>query len=251
VRIVPSTGHIVYPAQEEALQRVIDQGCWSTTHTIGDQGEWRINLLKADGSEFEIQSENIEHSVKVDWQLSGQHNVNNALAAIVACRSVGVEPHTAAEALGKFESVKRRMELKADKNEIRIYDDFAHHPTAIELTLTGAANKQAREAEEGKPRQRLIAVLEPRSNTMKLGNHKAELAASVAKADLAFWYQPAGLDWSLNDVIQDQKQKVFDDFEILLAALADEIKAGDDVIIMSNGSFNGLHQKLIDRLALA
>lgn len=251
VRIVPSTGHIVYPAQEKALQRVIDQGCWSATHTIGDQGGWTINLLKADGSEFEIQSENIEQPVKVDWQLSGQHNVNNALAAIVACRSVGVEPHTAAEALGKFESVKRRMELKADKNEIRIYDDFAHHPTAIELTLTGAANKQAREAEEGKNRQRLIAVLEPRSNTMKLGNHKAELAASVAKADLAFWYQPAGLEWSLNDVIQDQKQKVFGDFETLLAALAGEIKAGDDVIIMSNGSFNGLHQKLIDRLALA
>jgi UDP-N-acetylmuramate: L-alanyl-gamma-D-glutamyl-meso-diaminopimelate ligase len=169
----------------------------------------------------------------------------NALAAMIAARHVGIEPSIAAEALAQFQSVKRRMELVGETAGVRLYDDFAHHPTAIKLTLSGAKSKQVVEQRKG----RLVAVLEPRSNTMKLGEHKARLAASVEDADVTYWLEPEGLCWSLNDAVAVMpNQIVCSTIEALEAQLVNNIQPGDDVIIMSNGSFSGLHRSLLSKL---
>lgn len=259
VRTVPSTGQIIYPADNEALQRVIAQGCWSEQAQLlankeSDNasqdavGGWAVEAVLADCSEF-----NVFHYGKqvatVTWALSGEHNMYNALAAIVAARHVGIEPHTSAEAFAQFQSVKRRMELVGEVGSagktVRIFDDFAHHPTAIKLTLSGAkANQQVKERSG-----RLIAVLEPRSNTMKLGEHKAKLAASVEDADASYWLEPEGMSWSLTDAVAGMKnQTVCHSVEELETQLLADIQAGDDLVIMSNGSFSGLHRSLLAKL---
>ncbi|MBQ0732488.1 MAG: UDP-N-acetylmuramate:L-alanyl-gamma-D-glutamyl-meso-diaminopimelate ligase [Oleispira antarctica] len=256
VRTVPSTGQVIYPVDNAALQRVIAQGCWSEQALLNHSGGWMVEAMLADCSQFNVlyRGENV---ASVIWKLSGEHNMANALAAIVAARHVGIEPHIAAEALAEFQSVKRRMELvgevgvKGGGDSIRIYDDFAHHPTAIKLTLSGA--KAAQQVQ--KRRGRLIAVLEPRSNTMKLGEHKAKLAASVEDADASYWLEPEGLSWSLTDAVSGMKnQQVFDTVEALEQRLLADIKSGDDVVMMSNGSFSGIHRsllaKLLDRVAV-
>lgn len=255
VRIVPSNGQIIYPADEQAISRVIAQGCWSTQQTLAltdqpalssisntEQADWQVHLLAADGSEFDIYHQG-QKQAHIHWQLTGVHNVKNALAALVAARSVGVEPKTAAQALIEFQSVKRRMEFIGEQREVKIYDDFAHHPTAITLTLQGIAARRKQANSKG----RLVAVLEPRSNTMKMGNHKQQLAASVADADLVYWFQPDNMDWSLSDVVHDDQQ-VFTDHQQLLQALQQELNSGDEVVVMSNGSFNGLPRKLLQML---
>lgn len=248
VRTVPSTGQVIYPADNEALQRVIAQGCWSEQVLInasssGKEG-WALEATLEDCSQF-----NVFHQGKlvatVSWNLSGEHNMYNALAAMIAARHVGIEPKTAAEALAQFQSVKRRMELVGKVDNVHIYDDFAHHPTAIKLTLSGAKAKQGVEQRNG----RLVAVLEPRSNTMKLGEHKAKLAASVEDADCTYWLEPEGMTWSLTDAVASMKnQTVCQDIESLEAQLLNDIQAGDDVVIMSNGSFSGLHRSLLGKL---
>jgi UDP-N-acetylmuramate: L-alanyl-gamma-D-glutamyl-meso-diaminopimelate ligase len=254
VRTVPSTGQIIYPSDNEALQRVIAQGCWSEQVHIRDdkhQAEgWAVDAILADASQF-----NVYHLgqlvCEVTWSLNGEHNMYNALAAIIAARHVGIEPRISAEALTKFQSVKRRMELVGEvaganaTDSIRIFDDFAHHPTAIKLTLSGAKASQQVQGRSG----RLIAVLEPRSNTMKLGKHKAKLAASVEDADASYWLEPEGLSWSLSDAVSGMKQQtVCQNIEALEDRLLQDIQAGDDVIIMSNGSFSGLHRSLLSKL---
>lgn len=244
VRTVPSSGLVIYPVDNEALQRVIAQGCWSDQALLNHSGGWMVEAILADSSQF-----NVLHCgeivATVTWALSGEHNMANALAAIVAARHVGVEPHTAAEALAKFQSVKRRMELVGDVNDVRIYDDFAHHPTAIKLTLSGAKAKRLIEKRSG----RLLAVLEPRSNTMKLGEHKETLAASVEDADAAYWLEPEGLSWSLTDAVSGmERQTVCHTVEALEKRLVADIQPGDDVVIMSNGSFSGLPRSLLSKL---
>ncbi len=254
VRTVPSTGQIIYPANNEALQRVIAQGCWSErvliNSTNGSASGWAAEALLADFSQFNVYHQG-QLACEVTWSLSGEHNMYNALAAIIAARHVGIEPKTAAEALAEFQSVKRRMELVGEidgveKTEsIRIYDDFAHHPTAIKLTLFGAKAAQKVQQRGG----RLIAVLEPRSNTMKLGEHKAKLAASIEDADHTYWLEPEGLSWSLTDAVASMNnQQVFTTVEALEQQLLTDIQSGDDVVIMSNGSFSGIHRSLLGKL---
>ena len=253
VRTVPSTGQIIFPSENQALQRVIAQGCWSQqahihsdkTHARSDKAEgWSVEAILADFSQFNVYH-NGEFACEVRWSLNGEHNMYNALAAMIAARHVGIEPKTAAEALAEFQSVKRRMELVGEINDVRIFDDFAHHPTAIKLTLSGAKATQKVNKRSG----RLIAVLEPRSNTMKLGEHKETLAASVEDADATYWLEPEGLSWSLTDAVAAMNnQTVCHQIEALEAQLLKDIQAGDDVVIMSNGSFSGLHRSLLAKL---
>lgn len=252
VRTVPSTGQVIYPADNEALQRVIAQGCWSQQALLNNGQDqtagWQVEALQADCSQFNVFHQG-ELAATVNWSLNGEHNMQNALAAIVAARHVGIEPKTAAEALAQFQSVKRRMELVgevgSEAETIRLFDDFAHHPTAIKLTLSGAKANQQVSGRSG----RLIAVLEPRSNTMKLGEHKAKLAASVEDADGSYWLEPEGLSWSLSDAVSGMRnQTVCQNIKALEAQLLKDIQAGDDVVIMSNGSFSGLHRSLLSKL---
>ena len=249
VRTVPSTGQVIYPADNAALQRVIGQGCWSeqvliNSEQAGAKNSWSVEAIVEDCSQFKVFHQG-DVVATVTWSLSGEHNMYNALAAMIAARHVGIEPKTAAEALAQFQSVKRRMELVGETGGVRLYDDFAHHPTAIKLTLSGAKAKQAVEQRTG----RLVAVLEPRSNTMKLGEHKAKLAASVEDADCTYWLEPEGLSWSLSDAVAGMpNQTVCQTIAALEAQLLKDIQAGDDVVIMSNGSFSGLHRSLLGKL---
>jgi UDP-N-acetylmuramate: L-alanyl-gamma-D-glutamyl-meso-diaminopimelate ligase len=254
VRTVPSTGQIIYPADNEALQRVIAQGCWSEQVLINPASSsttgWTAEPRLADFSQFNVYHQG-QLACEVKWSLNGEHNMYNALAAIIAARHVGIEPKTSAEALAQFQSVKRRMELvgevvaAGEGDSIRIYDDFAHHPTAIKLTLSGAKAAQKVQQRDG----RLIAVLEPRSNTMKLGEHKAKLAASVEDADHTYWLEPEGLSWSLTEAVASMNnQQVFTTVEALEQQLLTDIQSGDDVVIMSNGSFSGIHRSLLGKL---
>jgi len=257
VRTVPSTGQIIFPSDNEALQRVIAQGCWSEqAHIQPDKRQpdkshpegWAVEAILADCSQFNVFHQGTQVAT-VTWALNGEHNMYNALAAMIAARHVGIEPHTAAQALAEFQSVKRRMELVGEVGSegktVRIFDDFAHHPTAIKLTLSGAKANQTVQKRSG----RLIAVLEPRSNTMKLGEHKAKLAASVEDADASYWLEPEGLSWSLTEAVSGMKQQtVCHTVEALEERLLADIQAGDDLVIMSNGSFSGLHRSLLTKL---
>jgi UDP-N-acetylmuramate: L-alanyl-gamma-D-glutamyl-meso-diaminopimelate ligase len=254
VRTVPATGQIIYPSENEALQRVIAQGCWSEqAHIRVDKNQpegWSVAPILEDFSQFNVYHQG-RLTCEVTWLLNGEHNMYNALAAIIAARHVGIEPRTSAAALAEFQSVKRRMELVGEVgiageiNRTRIFDDFAHHPTAIKLTLSGAKAAQHVQGRSG----RLIAVLEPRSNTMKLGQHKAKLATSVEDADFTYWLEPEGLSWSLIDALSNIKnQYVFNTVAELEQQLLRNIQCGDDVVIMSNGSFLGLPRSLLSKL---
>lgn len=239
VRTVPSVGQVIYPENVEAIDEVLAKGCWSQTQSLG--GDWQLIEANADGSEFVVQDPSGQQA-RIQWSLSGQHNVANGMAAIAAARHVGVEVAHAAEALGQFQGVKRRLENLGEAGGVTVYDDFAHHPTAIATTLEGLRNKV-----QGK---RIIAVLEPRSNTMKLGVHKETLFDACAKADQVFCLQPAGLDWRLEDYAGGLAEAltVSDSVDELLEALIRELRQDDQVVIMSNGGFAGIHQRLLDRL---
>jgi UDP-N-acetylmuramate: L-alanyl-gamma-D-glutamyl-meso-diaminopimelate ligase len=198
-------------------------------------------LLADDGSAFRVLAPGGD-AVEVRWLHCGQHNVENALAAMAAARHVGVAPQVAAQALGEFLGVKRRLELLGSPRDVFVYDDFAHHPTAIATTLQGLRAR----AGSG----RLIALVEPRSNTMRMGEHREQLAAATAAADRVYWFQPAGMDWSLDSVVASSEvpATVVSDVDELVSQVASEARAGDQVVIMSNGGFGGIHQKLIARL---
>ncbi len=243
VRTVPGTGLIVSPHNDPALGRVMQQGCWTPVQTCGADGDWQWRALKADGSAFEVNFEG--QQVAVQWGLTGLHNISNAVAAMAAARHMGVTPAIAAEALSGFRSVKRRMECVNPGADVPVYDDFAHHPTAIRTTLQGA---RAQLDADGKGR--LIAVLEPRSNTMKLGRHKHELADSVVDADQIFWFQPAGIDWSLQEVADQCSAPavVADDIESLLQQVCSAVAPGDRVVVMSNGGFHNFPRRLASAL---
>ncbi|MET0379710.1 MAG: UDP-N-acetylmuramate:L-alanyl-gamma-D-glutamyl-meso-diaminopimelate ligase [Spongiibacteraceae bacterium] len=244
VRTIPASGHIVFPAADQALQEVLAMGCWSECATLGLEGDvdWRAELLNADGSAFEVFLRNKEGEDEkqgcVHWDATGRHNVYNALSAIAAAQHVGVRPADAIAACADFAGVKRRMELIAEVNGIRVYDDFAHHPTAIATTLEGLRARVGN--------TRVIAVIEPRSNTMRLGTHRQKLAPSIAAADEVIWYQPPGLDWSLDDVIATSPApaRIYDNIDAIVADLTHQLSGGEQVVIMSNGGFGGIHQKL-------
>ena len=242
IRTVPGNGRIFAPQQDRALEDVLSRGCWSETEFAGEEADWRAEKLVKDGSQFNVFFQG-ECVGKVDWPLVGDHNVNNALMAIAAARHVGVTPDLACESLAKFINTKRRLELKGEVAGVTVYDDFAHHPTAIELTLGGLRNKVGN--------NKIIAVLEPRSATMKRGVHKETLADSLKQADSTFLFQPDNIDWSVKDVADacHQPAVVSDDLDALVSSIVEQAQPGDQILVMSNGGFGGIHQKLLDGLA--
>lgn len=242
VRTIPGIGQIIYPADTPSIDAVLAQGCWTPCQTLGFDvsADWQVRLINPDGSHFEIRHQHSQ--AEVNWSLLGQHNVMNAVAAIAAAHHVGVQLHDAAAALNRFAGVKRRLELRGEVNGVRVYDDFAHHPTAIETTLAGL---RARVQDA-----RIFAVLEPRSNTMKMGVHADRLASSLQTADQVMLYQPADLGWSLNDVQNqlDGKAVIHRQIEDIIQAIKQQSRSGDHVLVMSNGGFGGIHQRLLDAL---
>lgn len=240
-RCVPGEGLIVR-GPGAALDRIAAQGVWTPLQLAGQgDGDWSWQPLQQDCSRFEVLGPD-GNGIEIDWSLLGAHNASNGVMAMAAARHVGVAPVVAAEALASFAGVKRRLELRGSPADIRVYDDFAHHPTAIQTTLTGV---RAREGDG-----RVIALIEPRSNTMRGSSHVARLNEATAAADAVFWYAPAALDWSLDAVVDGASNIAswYHDSEALLDAVDDYLRAGDSVILMSNGSFDGLHQRLIARL---
>ncbi|GAL23325.1 UDP-N-acetylmuramate:L-alanyl-gamma-D-glutamyl-meso-diaminopimelate ligase [Vibrio maritimus] len=242
VRTVPGNGRIMAPKADKALVDVLGRGCWSEVEHTGLDADWHANKLNIDGSHFEVCLHG-EKVGEVNWDLVGDHNVDNALMAIAGARHVGVTPDLACEALSKFINTKRRLELKGEVNQVTVYDDFAHHPTAIELTLDGLRNKVGD--------KRIFAVLEPRSATMKRGVHKETLAQSLTKADQVFLFQPDSIEWSVQDIADacTQPARVSDDIDSLVAMISEQAQAGDKILVMSNGGFGGIHQKLLEALA--
>ncbi len=243
VRTVPSEGLLITPSHDEAVDDVLRMGCWTPQQTIGiDNGQLRATNTADDGSQFDVTLEG-EHYATVTWSMLGHHNVSNALAAIAAARHVGVTIEQACGALERFKGIKRRMELRGKEQGIKVYDDFAHHPTAIATTLNGLrANIGDR---------KLIAILEPRSNTMKMGVHQQTLAESLQVADRVILLEEAGVGLSLSDIQQQlgEKAVIETSIEAIINTVCAEAKSGDEVLIMSNGGFGGIHQKLLTALA--
>lgn len=239
VRTIPNEGLIVANGREEPIHETIERGCWTPIEWFGNQAGWQIDNVAADGSfDVHFKGEKVGH---IAWELIGEHNRMNALAVIAAARHVGVNIQAACEALSQFKNVKRRMEIKGVVNNITVYDDFAHHPTAIATTINGLRQKVGT--------ARIIAVLEPRSNTMKLGTMKAALSGSLKDADTVFCYA-GGIDWNVADALAPLGSKLhigiqFDDF---VDELAQFTQAGDHILIMSNGGFGGIHEKLLAKL---
>lgn len=238
VRTVPQQG-LVVANQQESLDRVIARGCWSALERIDTASGWQVQNVDAQGR-FDVFF-NGERQGNVSWELLGEHNRNNALAVIAAARHVGVAPCIAIEALGEFKNVKRRMEVKGVANEVTVYDDFAHHPTAIATTVAGLRAKVGA--------ARILAVLEPRSNTMKLGVMKDALPDSLKDADAVFCYAN-NLGWDAAAALApiQHKAHTFDDLGQLVAAVTAMATPGDHVLVMSNGGFGGVHQKLLQAL---
>jgi UDP-N-acetylmuramate: L-alanyl-gamma-D-glutamyl-meso-diaminopimelate ligase len=245
VRTIPSEGLVIAPITETNIDEVLDMGCWTpVVRTVLNQdttAEWQAELLSPDGSAFKVLHQGAEVG-QVNWNMSGQHNVANGLAAIAAAGHVGVSAHVACEALSNFGGIKRRMELLGTIHGVEVYDDFAHHPTAIDTTLDGARKKIGK--------RKLWAIIEPRSNTMRMGSHKEHLAHSARLADEVIWYQPEGLDWDLSPVIDaaPNKATLSQNLQHIIDRIVNEAQSGDAVVIMSNGGFGGLHQKLIHAL---
>jgi UDP-N-acetylmuramate: L-alanyl-gamma-D-glutamyl-meso-diaminopimelate ligase len=248
VRTVPHNGRLVVNGREPALQRVIERGCWSEVERFDSAGlEPGWGMVEHDDGGFDVVF-NGEHAGTVRWSLTGAHNRWNAIAAIAAARHVGVTPAQAATSLSSFENVKRRMETRGVAHGVTVIDDFAHHPTAIATTVAGLRRKVGT--------SRILAVLEPRSNTMKLGTMKDALPGSLAEADLVFGYGAKGggkdaLGWDLGAALSPlgSKARAFDDLPMLVQAVVAAAQPGDSVLVMSNGGFGGVHQTLLDALA--
>lgn len=239
VRTVPGNGLLIVPAWERALQEVLAMGCWTPVETTAGEGQdalWNYRMLKADGSRFEVLRAG-QPCGQVQWELSGRHNVQNALAAIAAAHHAGVEPARSTTALGSFRSVKRRLEVRARVQGITLYDDFAHHPTAIATTLEGL---RARVGQE-----RIIAILEPRSNTMRMGVHAATLANSLHSADRVFLYQAEDLGWDVRQATRGAGNiEIRASLDAIVEELAATARPGDHLVFMSNGGFGGIHGKV-------
>ncbi|WP_133511585.1 UDP-N-acetylmuramate:L-alanyl-gamma-D-glutamyl-meso-diaminopimelate ligase [Candidatus Thiosymbion oneisti] len=242
VRTVPGTGLIVHPTGEPALDQVLELGCWTPRETVGDGGDWWAQPERPDGSRLRVLLQG-EPVGTLDWDQTGRHNMLNALVVLAATRHAGVPPQQSIAALGRFEGVKRRMELRGEPGGVRVYDDFAHHPTAIATTLEGLRKRVGTE--------RIIAVLEPRSNTMRMGVHKASLVASLEAADLVHLFAPADLGWDPAPWFAGlgRRATLFTRVDDIVDQVVAEAKPGDHLVVMSNGGFGGIHQQLLDALA--
>jgi UDP-N-acetylmuramate: L-alanyl-gamma-D-glutamyl-meso-diaminopimelate ligase len=246
VRTVPGVGRLVVNGREESLRRVMARGCWSEREWFGvsDGDGWALHE-HADGSFDVIFNSAVQGTVT--WSLTGEHNRLNAVAAIAAARHVGIPPAQAIASLARFENVKRRMEVRGVVNGVTVYDDFAHHPTAIATTVAGLRRKVGA--------ARILAVLEPRSNTMKLGTMKEALSGSLGEADLVFGYGAKSgkdaLGWNLGEALAPlgAKAAAYDDLDALVLAIVQAARPGDHVLVMSNGGFGGVHQKILDKLS--
>jgi UDP-N-acetylmuramate: L-alanyl-gamma-D-glutamyl-meso-diaminopimelate ligase len=229
------------------VQNVLAMGYWtpvetlSSTETKEDDGGWRTELQQPDGSVFKVLFDGKDQGT-INWSLIGNHNVSNALAAIAAARHAGVPTKYAIEALAEFKTPKRRMEVRGVINNITIYDDFAHHPTAIKSTLAGLREKVGN--------AHIIAILEPRSNTMRLGIHKNTLGPSLSNADSVMLYVSPDLSWDSSTVTTqlENKAQVFTDINTIVENVTSAARNGDHILIMSNGGFGGLHDKLLHSL---
>ncbi len=244
VRTVPGIGRVIVNGDEAALARVLARGCWSERESFGaNQGtDW--TMKEHDDGSFDVIF-NGETAGTVQWQLTGRHNRANALAAIAAARHVGVPVAQAAQSLGAFQSVKRRMEVRGVVNNVTVYDDFAHHPTAIATTVGGLRQKIGKAG-------RILAVLEPRSNTMKLGAMKDALPGSLVDADIVFGFgSEQALGWSLGAALQPigAAASAYEDIDTMVQAIVGRAQPGDHIVVMSNGGFGGVHQKLLEALA--
>ncbi len=246
IRMVPSNGLILSPQSETAIAETLSQGCWTSTEVSVDDAAindgWHAEKLIADGSEFIVRFKG-EVQGTVKWNLIGDFNIDNGLMAIAAARNAGITPQIAIDALAQFINTKRRLELKGEVAGVKVYDDFAHHPTAITKTLAGVRNHVGE--------KRIIAILEPRSNTMKSGVHKDTLAKSLAQADVVFLYRGESVQWSVDSLIKDCQQPchVIDDIDVLVQQITEHAQVGDSLVVMSNGGFGGIHQKLLTALA--
>lgn len=239
VRMVPENGLILTPNDTPSIEDTLKRGCWSSRQSLGKT--WSAALHNKDGSAFDV-LHNGKVVGTVNWSLMGQHNVDNALMAIGAAHHAGVTLKDAIHALSSFKNVKRRMEVRGQVNDITVYDDFAHHPTAIATTLDGLRKKVGN--------ARILAVLEPRSNTMKMGVHKDTLANSWQKADDVFVYEPQGMDWSLVESVKRSSApaQCFRDVEQIVQKVTNVAQAGDHILIMSNGGFEGIHGRILQAL---
>ena len=269
VRMIPSTGKIIMPTATASLEETLAKGVWTPVwrtavldsaanatnvedENLDNNSEWQAELISEDGGQFAVSFAadiaDEEATGVVDWSMSGMHNVNNALVAVAAAYNIGVSVKTACAALSAFAGIKRRMELIGDVNDILVFDDFAHHPTAITTTLDGAKKKLVD--------RRIWAIIEPRSNTMKMGIHQDSLAESAALADHTLWYEPTGLEWGLKEVIENANsanpnmgnQQVLSSIDAIIKHIDTHAKAGDAIVIMSNGGFEGIHQRLLTAL---
>ena len=239
MRTIPASGRIIKNVADENLERVIDMGCWTPVETFGSvaDAEWSGKFL--DAAERRICISDPEgNSAEVRWNLGGRHNLENAVAAVAAARSGGVTLEQALAALAKFEGVKRRMERTATVADIAIYDDFAHHPTAIRRSIAAMKRRY--------PGQRIVIAIEPRSNTMKLGVHNESLAESLAAADLIWMYRPDGMDEGFEQALKPlgDRLRMFDDYDKLVTDMSGKVLSGDQVIFMSNGGFGSARQTL-------
>jgi UDP-N-acetylmuramate: L-alanyl-gamma-D-glutamyl-meso-diaminopimelate ligase len=244
VRTVPGNGLIVSPLNDGNLHDVLDMGCWTPLEhfDLDFEASWHVINRVPDGSAFDVVCET-ENAGRIEWSLTGRHNVSNALAALAAARHAGVPPALGIEALAHFRNVKRRMELRGEVGGVRVYDDFAHHPTAISTTLDGLRKQVGN--------QRILAVLEPRSNTMRMGMHASLLAESLALADEVWVFAPENLGWDAAGVLRDLGARLH--VHASTQSIVDEVSNiaadGDQVLIMSNGGFEEIHQRMLDALA--
>jgi UDP-N-acetylmuramate: L-alanyl-gamma-D-glutamyl-meso-diaminopimelate ligase len=268
LRTVPSAGRLIVNSDDAELRATLSMGCWTPQETFGAAGggaagggdvgrgatgaarkgeigasgaDWTALDEAGESSRFSVHFAGREVAV-VEWTLLGKHNVLNALAAIAAAHHVGIEPARSAQALAKFRGVKRRMEIRGTVGGVTVYDDFAHHPTAIETTLAGLRARVGP--------ARIVAVLEPRSNTMKLGVHREQLAPSMAQADRAWFLNSPDLGWDLPEAVRKlgARARFAESVDALVKGLADDAQPGDQVLVMSNGGFGGLHDKLLAEL---
>jgi UDP-N-acetylmuramate: L-alanyl-gamma-D-glutamyl-meso-diaminopimelate ligase len=243
IRMVPGNGEIIARADDPAITELLDRGCWTpVTRFSGPDGsgDWRASSIRGELT--------VQHGRDIvgrtPWLLAGSHNAENAIAAVVAARHAGVEPAAALAALARFRGVKRRLELLGSFGEVRVFDDFAHHPTAIATTIAGLRARIGRAAGT-----RILAVLEPRSNTMKLGTMKAQLPAALAEADQVFCYGNK-LGWDSAEALRPlgERARSFDDLAQLVGAIAGNARPGDHVLVMSNGGFGGVHARILAAL---
>ncbi|EOV4177699.1 UDP-N-acetylmuramate:L-alanyl-gamma-D-glutamyl-meso-diaminopimelate ligase [Yersinia enterocolitica] len=243
VRLVPGTGKIIVPDNDNHLKQVMAMGCWSEQELVGETGSWFARKVAVDASVFEVFLDN-ELVGEVSWSLVGEHNMHNGLMAIAAARHVGVLPADACRALGSFINARRRLELRGEAHGVTVYDDFAHHPTAILATLAALRSKVGGTA-------RILAVLEPRSNTMKLGMCRNELAPSLGRADEVFLFQPQHIPWQVVEVAEACIQPAYwsADIDTLVDMVIKTAQPGDHILVMSNGGFGGIHDKLLSALS--